>query len=487
MKILFVYPDINIDPHYPGTVYLGIGYLSSALKKAGHDTELLHIKRPISDDKFIDKIREKRPDLLAFTSTTNTALFIKQWAKAIKRLPHITTIYGGVHASLLPEDCIALDGIDMLCIGEGEDAIIDVSQKIANGDHDLSDIPNIWFKKNGNIHRNRPRPLLQDLDRLSFPDRDIYDYENTGEAKERTYRMLATRGCPYICTYCFNKAYKDIYKNTSSENSSYVRFRSPENVIEELELALKKYSNVIDRFHFIDDILPLKKDWFGELVKLYKKHIGVPYIAHARPNLIDEDTMRLLKESNCIQLQMGIESGDDYIRNSIMKRNITKKEIIEAFRLAKKYRIRAYSYNIFGLPHENKQRIMETVKLNGLVDVDANKATFFYPYPGTELMELCQREGLLEKDWNIDCYTDTILRFDRATREFAIFIRNLFIKLTKLYTRIYRLPPGLKDLAIRFTDSVLMNSFFYIGVNRLRSGYIRVRNKIRKILPKTPI
>lgn len=477
MKILFVYPDINIDPDYPGTVYLGIGYLSSVLKKESYDTELLHIKRPVADSEFIREVEKRKPDIIAFTSTTNTTLFIKQWARAAKKSVGVTTIYGGIHPTLMPEECIALDGIDMLCIGEGEGAMLDVSRRIADREYDFSDIPNIWSKKNGSVYRNGPRPLLQDLDTLPFPDRDIYDYEHAGEAKEKTYRILATRGCPYICTYCFNQAYKELYR---SSNSSYIRFRSAENVIEELDLALKKHSKVIERFHFIDDILPLKKDWFFKLAKLYKKHIGIPYVAHARPNLMDEETMRLLKESNCIQLQMGIESGDDYIRNQIMKRNISKEQIINAFSLAKKYGIRAYSYNIFGLPHENKQRIMETVKLNGLVDVDANKATFFYPYPGTELMELCKREGLLEKDWNIDCYTDTILKFDKPTKEFVIFMRNFFVKLTKIYTRLYKLPLFIKGLAIRFMDFVVMNHFFYTSINRLHSLYVLLRSIVKK-------
>ncbi|MFC1590098.1 B12-binding domain-containing radical SAM protein [Candidatus Omnitrophota bacterium] len=468
MKILFVYPDINIDPNYAGYDYLGIAYLSAVLKKEGFGAELLHIKRPISDNEFIDELKRRSPELVAFTSTTNMAVFVERWARAAKRSLGSATIMGGVHATLKPEDSIRIEGIDLVCIGEGEGALVDVSRKIFKKDRDMSGIPNIWSKKNGKIFKNEPRPLIKDLDALPLPDRDIFDL---GEMD--TYRIFTARGCPYICSYCFNQAYKAVYK----KSPEYVRFRSPENIIEELRYAMDKYKK-LRYVHFVDDTLPLKKSNFVRLTELYKSNIGLPYIAQARPNLMDEENIRLLKESNCFQLQMGIESGNDYIRNTVLKRNISKRQIEDAFRTARKYNLRTYAYNMVGSPFENKERIMETLKLNASLDIDTTHTSFYYPYPKTELEAICRKEGLIEKDWNLDYFTDSVLKFDRATKEFIFFIRRFFEVLNKVYSRAYKLPPVVRKPAVKLLDAVVTNSFFCMTVNRLRLLYIKIRNSL---------
>lgn len=132
MNVLFIYANVSIDPnHQKGYDYIGVAYLSAILKKNNIKTELFQARRPMSDEEFIENVEKyTSPDLIAFTSTTNQIYFVKKWAAALRKKKYILTILGGVHATLRPEESIELEGIDMICVGEGEDALLDLCKKI---------------------------------------------------------------------------------------------------------------------------------------------------------------------------------------------------------------------------------------------------------------------------------------------------------------------------------------------------------------------
>jgi len=472
MNVLFVYANVSIDPnHQKGYDYLGIAYLSAVLKKNNINTELFQVRKPISESEFVEGIKNyKTPDLIAFTSTTNQVYFVKKWADALRKSKNILTILGGVHATLRPEESLGLNGIDMICVGEGEDALLDVCKKIMNRDTDFSQIPNIWWKNGDKIYKNKPRPLIENLDVLPFPDKDIYDF-----IPPERYQLFASRGCPYVCSYCFNHSYT---KETYGSAKNFLRFRTPENIIEEIKFAIKKYPE-IQYIHFIDDILPLKKVLFAKFAKLYKENISLPYVAHARPNLLDEEIIKILKESNCIQLQIGLESGNDYIRNKILKRNISRQQIVDAFTISKKYGIKTYSYNMTGIPFETKDSALDTMKLNASLDIDLFQISLYYPYPKTELEKVCMEQNLIEKEWNIDCFTDSILKFDKPTKEFFVFLRGYFVVLVKFYSRMYKLPKTLSKITIGISDIIIKNYIFCKFANKVRATLVKTRNIIK--------
>jgi len=180
MKVTFVYPDLSLASR--GKFYHGVAFLSAVLREAGHQTSLIHISKPLVDEEFISTVSSESPDLIAFSTTTNMFRTARRYARLVKKNFQLPIICGGIHPTIVPEEVINCPEIDMVCLGEGEFALLELCNKM-NGNEEIYSIQNIWVKEYGKIHRNPVRPLIQDLDELPFPDRTIYDYASLEDAK----------------------------------------------------------------------------------------------------------------------------------------------------------------------------------------------------------------------------------------------------------------------------------------------------------------
>jgi radical SAM superfamily enzyme YgiQ (UPF0313 family) len=302
MKLIIIYPDILKGAGWTGYFYYGIGYLSAVMKKAGHDVSLMHVTQIPEQHEFMRMLEENMSSddnaLIAFSATTNMFGYVRLWASWIKAQYKNYIIVGGVHPTLNSEESISTYGIDAICIGEGEEPLLEYAEALQSG-KDISRIQNIWIKENGKIHKNPNRPLIKDLDSLSFPDRSVFDYRNLDREKEGIGVFMASRGCPYDCYYCCNHAIKG-----STDRKGYVRFRSVDNVIREIKQVLNDYP-FIKFLHFDDDILPINKKWFKEFSDRYEKEISLPFECNIRPNLVDETTIKLLQKAGCKTLRLG--------------------------------------------------------------------------------------------------------------------------------------------------------------------------------------
>jgi radical SAM superfamily enzyme YgiQ (UPF0313 family) len=160
MRVTFVYPDFQATtPDYLGSFYTGIAYLSAVLKKEGHVTRLLHITKPmLNRDKFTAELFQTAPHLIAFSSTTNMFPTVQELVGWIRDEGcKVPIICGGVHPTLSAHHALATPGVNMVCVGEGEEAIVELCQKLEEG-RDCSDISNIWLKVNGEVHESPLRP-----------------------------------------------------------------------------------------------------------------------------------------------------------------------------------------------------------------------------------------------------------------------------------------------------------------------------------------
>jgi radical SAM superfamily enzyme YgiQ (UPF0313 family) len=299
------------------------------------------------------------------------------------------------------------------------------------------DIRGLWVKReDGSIAQNPPAEVISDLDTLPYPDREIFKAENLNDP-ERLF-VMASRGCPYHCTYCCNHALRKLY----GSDSKYVRFRSVENVIGEIEQARRHYG-IITRVGFDDDILPMRKEWFRQFTAEYKRRVGLPFLCNVRPNLVDEETAELLREAGCTEVALGVESGSDRVRNEVLERNLKKEQVINAFNHLTGRGIRVHSYNMVGLPSETLSECLETVKFNAQMKSDWKAAelrvTIFYPYPGTKLYDECSEKGWLTEREVINYADDSILRMETLSRTEILFLHRYFRLLTMLYSRIFRL------------------------------------------------
>jgi radical SAM superfamily enzyme YgiQ (UPF0313 family) len=227
MKVAFIYPDIIRQSSWNGYYYIGIGCLAAALKKANHEVSLFHVTKPVSRQIFLKIIGEAKPDLVAFSSTTNMFCYVRKWARWLRERDYKGHILcGGVHPILNPEEVLSSSDVDMVCIGEGEEAIVELCDRMYRGD-DILSVDNIWAKGTSGIIRNRLRPLIENLDMLPFPDREVFDFKNLELSKKGRGLFMASRGCPYTCSYCCNHSLKE----ATASGRNYVRFRSVDNLM----------------------------------------------------------------------------------------------------------------------------------------------------------------------------------------------------------------------------------------------------------------
>jgi radical SAM superfamily enzyme YgiQ (UPF0313 family) len=388
--MLFIFKSIE---------WLGIEYLSAALERAGHKTDLafeiglegtfyFHSKKK-NHSSIIEKIEEFKPDMVLFSSTTNLFPWVKEVAGEIKNHYRVPIIVGGIHATIQPTRVIADNNIDMVCLGEGEEAIVELANKVSQG-LEYHDTKNIWCKVENTIVKNKVRPLISNLDQLPFPNKDIfYQY---GCFTDRIY-LMTSRGCPYTCTYCFNHQLQELYKETGCK---YVRRRSVDSVIEELKMYKNKFK--MKSVHFYDDTFILNQEWIAEFSSKYKKEIRLPFYCLVRANLVTREIIEALKGAGCVCMGMGIESGNDYIRNHILKRNMSSSQIHEAAKIIKENKIKLVTFNIFGIPGETPKEMLDTMMINLQIKPDSLFTYTFYPFPGTDLMNTSLKNNYIDNE-----------------------------------------------------------------------------------------
>lgn len=450
-KVLFIYPDIRKDiPRYSGKYSPGIGVLSACLKKHGHQVSLFHVTREINFEELKGKVTSYQSDLVAFSSMTNMFPYVKRWSAWVKKFSNIPTICGGIHPTVDPEDSISTDGLDMICLGEGEKAIVELAERITNGQN-YCEIQSTWIKKNGRIVKNKVAPLCEDLDSLPFEYRDIFDFKNLVDSKQGQITFTGTRGCYYGCSYCANHVIKSIYPN----KRKYVRFRSPSKFIDEIEQIVKKYE-FCKYICFTDDIFISSVKWLEEFAKEYKKRINLPFNCNVRANLINKRVVSLLRQANCKSVDMGVESGNDVIRNEILNRHLKTEDIMRAFKLCHDAGLKIITYNMVGLPRENRDAILETIKLNAKGRVFQTWRFIFYPYPGTKIFQLYKDK--IKDGRRFSSYQEgSILFNDNISEKEIIFFHRYFNFLTKLYERVFSLRFFKRDLLSKCCDRILLS------------------------------
>ncbi len=403
MKILFVYSldDIHSTSKPLRTwssMQFGISYISSLLKTHGHQTCLLvlgsnYYKESINQLK--EHMNEFDPGLVCFTAVFSQYQFIETIAQQVKtQWPDRYLTLGGVHATLQPEEVIS-GPFDAVCVGEGEYPVLELchqleSQQMPRG------IANFWIKTvDGNIEKNPPREFIQDLNLLPFPDHAMWE-PWLCDRNDDEMVILGGRGCPYNCTYCSNHALRKVSKG------NYVRMRSPENILDEVEFLYRNYPH--RRFFFEIETLDCYKSWTTELCsKLASFNASIPdpvfFGSNYRinPHTIDESLFSALEKANFDSLNIGLESGSERIRRDILKRNYTNDDFLKVVSMARKHGLKIFVYNMIGLPGESFSDHKETVRLNRQVQPDGHYTGIYYPYPGTELYSTCIEQGLIKK------------------------------------------------------------------------------------------
>jgi radical SAM superfamily enzyme YgiQ (UPF0313 family) len=366
---------------------LGIMYMSSYLKENGHEVDLTLLHDFKNFDKLIEYVEEADPDVVGFSVMTPQVEQFRPVSKLIKEKTGRTIVWGGAHCMFMSEDIMKYGCVDIICVGDGEEAVLTLMDRIEAGE-DYSKIPSLLVKVGETWVRNPLGPPENDLDKYPFPDRSLYYDKYPLMAKFAVKRFITTRGCPYKCSYCFEPTYFDMYKGLGK----VFRRHSIEYVIEEVRRVLEKYPT--RRVHFCDDIFNLDKTWVKKFSKIYREKFKPDWSCNIEITSIDEATIKAMVEGGCRGGTFGLECGVEETRIKMLNKNITNARYVEVTDLLHKYDFKFLMNIMFCLPNESLDDAIESVRFATQLKPFGIRVSILKMYKGTELAKYAIRNDL---------------------------------------------------------------------------------------------
>ncbi len=419
MRIVF----LEVDTERSWSVAsIGPAFIGAFLRAHGHEVGFVRATVDAPDQQVVNDVHAQRPDLVGVSLTTRQWLRARHLVQAIRLRLNVPVIAGGLHATFAPEVVLAAPGFDYVCLGEGEEAMLDLVEALAT--HRPTDsIANIWQR--GSAQRPGLRAPLKPLDRLPFIARDLLD-EPTG-----TVHVTTQRGCPFPCTYCAARMYNELYASAGDE---YGRRRSHDSVIQEL-LQLREQDR-LGYVIFLDDTFTINHSWVFEFCRQYGKHIGAPFSLHARVETVNEQLLHMLAEAGCRQITYGVESGSERVRRGIMRRQVSNDRFRQVFRWTRDAGILLTANFMLGLPGETRDDLQQTLDLAEELNVADFGYFVFYPYPGTRLFQVCLDNDYLPADYlqRPANHRESILQLPDLSRD---DIATFYDRFTELRQRLY--------------------------------------------------
>lgn len=378
LLINVIHPNIEVEQRQPS---LGLGYLVTALRK--------HFGRDFFEFRVIDRYIEKevkgfRPDIALMSSVTQNFNVAINYARFLKH-KHIPVIIGGIHISMMPSSLGSC--FDVGVIGEGEQTIVELIelflQKKKFLAQDLNIIKGVLFRDGDSIHSTEPKPLIEHLDFIDPPARDLLKIDR------HTY-IFTSRGCPYKCAFC-----------ASTRFWPKVRFFNAEYVVREITDLVRNYN--VKLISFYDDLFIAHRERLKTIVSLVRKNgklKNVRFTCNARVNLVDDEIVALLKEMNVASINLGLESGCERTLR-YLKGNVTVEQNLKAIKTIRKHRIACQGSFIIGSPSETREEILETYRFIKKVPLNLVEIYVLTPYPGTPVWDYAQSRGFVSEqmDW----------------------------------------------------------------------------------------
>jgi anaerobic magnesium-protoporphyrin IX monomethyl ester cyclase len=434
--------------HKEENQYPGIMVLSSLLKLYGFEVEVVNAQY----EEVKSRLSAGERAVLAYSTPTSFFRHYLELNRQLKQdFPEVLSVFGGPHPTFFPE-IVEEEGVDAICIGEGEYCLLELAQAWLKR-NPLHSIPNLWVKADGRIYRNPLRPLLEDLNQLPLPDHNIFWKASGGTLTHAV--VLTSRGCPHSCTYCYNHVYRQIYK---SDSGKMVRRRSVAHVIAELR-EIKKQGREFIRF--MDDLFILSADWIHEFSGRYREEIGLPFSCLARANYVTPEIVASLKKAGCYRMLIGVEAGSERVRNQILRRNMSEETVLRAAETIRSHRIKLVTASILAVPGGGIEDDLKTLELNIRCRPDFASAALLVPFPRTEIHDFARNGGWLTSEGDLSIESSfgfgftSPLRFREASEKHQMENLQKFFPLTvkfprllPLVRRLIRLRPNLCFLLI---------------------------------------
>ena len=419
MKIALVYPRVN----YPsGDPPLGLGYLPSNIQSPFRDNVTIIDGTFLKSIDKVNRLLEAgKPDIVGIYFDT---LSYKRGIEIARKARELSSfiIAGGPHATVLPETLV--DHVDAIVLGEGERTFEEIVQ--GHDPRNLNGVKGVWCKKGGTILKNEPREPIADLDSLNFPARYLFDMEKYMATWHyldilgpniRGTTVVASRGCPFKCTYCQPTLAKIF--------GTKLRMRSPTNIVAEIAALKEKYG--VEGIFFHDDTFTAHRRWLDEMCdRLIEDNLDILWACNTRADVKDDKTFKKMYNAGLRYLHIGAESGSQRILDEVYRKGIKLEDIRETINAARKAGIRSGCFFMLGAPTETREELNRTIRFASSLDIDEATFNITTPLPGTYLYDMVR-----ELNYKIsDDYSD----FNYYSRR-AFDDPNLNTKTLKHYQR----------------------------------------------------
>jgi len=454
MRVLFLQ---SVPIPRPGVMQLG-----AVLHQAGHRC------RVVVAAEERDPVRVAlrwRSDVLALSCMTGEHREMLSLAGRIRTgMPGLVVVMGGPHATAWPQ-VIEHPALDIICRGEGEEAFVELVDRLAAG-ADPGDIENLWVKTSDGVRRNPMRPPPRDLDSLPFPARGLYRSNWLGR---RHPMVLTGRGCTFDCSFCINPTMRSLY---GLSKAAYSRRRSPDSVLEELETLVAR--DPVKVVEFADDLFTLDHAWLRDFLPAYRARISRPFVCDVRADTLNAEVVRDLRLAGCVAVRMGVESGSERVRQQVYGKRLPSAVLHRAARLVREEGIRLLTYNIVGAPGETLDEALDTIRLNRELRPHYAWCGLLQPFPGTAIRDQAKDQGFLSDDSDLDRFPASFF----AVSVLSSRDRGAMESLQRLFDILVQVPVPLRLVRrlLRFPPTLFHDALFKLS-------YARYVSRIERVTP----
>jgi anaerobic magnesium-protoporphyrin IX monomethyl ester cyclase len=387
LRVTLVYPRYGEEAH---SLYFpfGLAYVASSLLSSGHQVTVVDMEGDfLSTEQALSRIADSSPSMVAFGGMVTRFRYVRDLALRVRQLiPDAFLTAGNSGATTIPGLYLASCGLDCAVLGEGEVTVSELACALDSG-ADWRLVPGLaWRGPDGETVRSPAREPVADLDSLPWPAWDLFpveNYVNSMDHRQKTVRhmeVLASRGCPFDCTYCYR-----IYGRK-------VRRRSPRSIVAEISELVRRYG--IEYTGFPDDLFTSDRDFVMETCRLMKQELpGLKWSCLGRVNTVDREMLEAMRDAGCDWISYGIESGCDTMLMR-MRRQVTSRQCLEAVRLTQSVGIHVECSFLIGMFGETRESVQKTVDFCRMADITA-PMLFVTPYPGTAIFEQAMEKGLI--------------------------------------------------------------------------------------------
>ena len=480
MRIVLI--SSNLHSQFPAVFPNALGSLAPFLRSRGHQVTTLHAERPRDLRRPLRRLLTTfRPDVVGISVLSCEVPVIDPVVQTARELaPRAVILAGGIHCIVAPDQVLREHDVDGVCCGEGELAFTEYLDRLESG-RDVTRTRNFAFLRDGEVVRNPPMPFIEDLNSLPPMDRTVADLQRVIDANNYVINLIFSRGCPWSCRFCCN----DDIRNAGE--GKYARALSVDRAMAEIAELSRSY-----RFRYIlfrDDTFTWDREWSLAFLEAYRRRFDTPFDVFSRVDCLDEELMDALKAAGCGYVFLGLDSGNDHIRNEVLNKDQDNEDLLRVVAYMKAIGLTPMISNIVGLPHETPAAFRDTVEINKRIHADqvvfsptcgaCPKIWVFTPWPGSDLHRMCEQEGWLEgADQQAKVYRESSLNmpgFDPAEidRQFRTF-----------RYQIYRDNFPVRANLFRIYDSHWFQALFERipmgAIGRVRQGVLDVMNGSRR-------